>query len=94
MENLTFYLSVLRNNDQTIIVFANHTKVINEERGAVDRLRVVSKVQSGVQEALSKCMTDFPLSILSGHTTTSLSNNGTPSPHLQIVTEQVSLFVQ
>ena len=44
MENLTFYLSVLRNNDQSIIVFANHTKVINEERGAVDGLRVISKV--------------------------------------------------
>ena len=89
MENLTFYLSVLRNNDQTIIVFANHTKVINEERGAVDRLRVISKVQPGVQEAVSKCMTQISqceLSILSGHTTTSLSNNGTPSPHLQIVT--------
>lgn len=59
MENLTFYLSVLRNNDQTIIVFANHTKVINEERGAVDRLRVISKVQPGVQEAVSKCMTQI-----------------------------------
>ena len=56
MENLTFYLSVLRNNDQTIIVFANHT---NEERGAVDRLRVISKVQPGVQEAVSKCMTQI-----------------------------------
>ena len=56
MENLTFYLSVLRNNDQTIIVFANHT---NEERGAVDGLRVISKVQPGVQEAVSKCMTQI-----------------------------------
>ena len=43
----------------TKLVFANHAKVINEERGAVDRLRVISKVQSGVQEAVSKCMTQI-----------------------------------
>ena len=43
----------------TKLEFANHAKVINEERGAVDRLRVISKVQPGVQEAVSKCMTQI-----------------------------------
>ena len=58
-----FSLSKLTAKKKLIIklVFANHVKPIicSVVRGAVERLRVVSKVQSGVQEAASKCMTQI-----------------------------------